>query len=185
MTEWMQNHIVQIPRTNPLPAHNRAMSPSSFVDDYLPALLAQASQLISGEFHAVVARQGLTVSEWRVLATLSDGEALSISRLVEITTLKQSTATRVLDRMEARGQIERLHSALDRRVTLVRITAEGRRKARQLVPLAREHERRVLQPFGLARAQDLKATLRSIVELHRDVAGEADDAGGASARAAL
>ena len=29
-----------------------------FVDDYLPALLAQASQLISSEFHEVVRRQG-------------------------------------------------------------------------------------------------------------------------------
>ena len=34
-----------------------------FVDDYLPALLAQASRLISGEFHLVVTAQGFTVSE--------------------------------------------------------------------------------------------------------------------------
>ncbi len=148
----------------------------SFVDDYLPALLAQASHLISAEFHAVVTQQGFTVSEWRVLATLSDGEALSITRLVQITTLKQSTVTRVLDRMEAKGQIERLQSDFDRRVTLVRITAQGARTARQLIPLAREHEHRVLQPFGLERAEALKETLRSIVELHRASAGDEDEA---------
>ena len=42
-----------------------------FVDDYLPALLAQASQLISSEFHQVVRSQGLSVSEWRVMASLA------------------------------------------------------------------------------------------------------------------
>ena len=40
-----------------------------FVDHYLAALLAQASHLISSEFHAVVRANGLSVSEWRVLAS--------------------------------------------------------------------------------------------------------------------
>ena len=52
-----------------------------FVDGYLAALLARASHLISAEFHAVVKRQGLSVSEWRTLATLSDGNEVSIGEL--------------------------------------------------------------------------------------------------------
>ncbi|MDE2371470.1 MAG: winged helix-turn-helix transcriptional regulator [Burkholderiales bacterium] len=149
-------------------------APTSFVDDYLPALLAQASQLISGEFHDVVAKQGFTVSEWRVLATLADGKALSIGHLAQVTTMKQPTVTRVLDRMEARGQIERVPSDGDRRVTWVRITPLGARAVKLLIPLAREHEARILEPFGLERAEALKAMLRSIVELHRGAAAEAD-----------
>lgn len=148
--------------------------PAGFVDDYLPALLAQASELISGEFHAVVTQHGFTVSEWRVLATLSDGEALSIGRLAQITMMKQPTVTRVLDRMESRGQIQRVHSEADRRVTLVRITPVGGRLVRKLIRLAREHESRVLEPFGLERAEALKATLRSIVELRRQAGVEVD-----------
>ena len=68
-----------------------------FVDDYLPALLAQASQLISGEFHRVVTAHGFTVSEWRVLATLAGNEPMSIGRIAQITTIKQPTVTRLLD----------------------------------------------------------------------------------------
>lgn len=153
----------------------RNASNASFVDDYLPALLAQASQLISGEFHEVVNRQGFTVSEWRVLATLSDGTALSIGRLAQVTTMKQPTVTRVIDRMVAKGQIERVASEEDRRVTLVRITGAGARTARKLVAMAREHEARVLEPFGLQRADDLKDTLRAIVELHRGAAVDEPD----------
>ena len=88
-----------------------------FVDDYLAALLAQASQLISSEFHEVVRQNGLSVSEWRVLATLAGSEPISIGRLAQVAVLKQPTVTRMLDRMEARQQVERLAHDGDRRVT--------------------------------------------------------------------
>jgi hypothetical protein len=44
----------------------------------------------------------------------------------------------------------------------------------KLIPLARAHEQRVLEPFGLQRAEDLKSTLRSIIELHRGSVAEED-----------
>jgi len=143
-----------------------------FVDGYLAALLAQASHLISSEFHAVVRAHGLSVSEWRVLASLAGAEPISIGRLAEVAVLKQPTVTRMLDRMEAKRQVERLAHDGDRRVTLIRITPAGSRMVERLIALAREHEQRVLEPFGLARAEELKATLRRIIELHRGSGGE-------------
>ena len=146
-----------------------------FVDDYLPALLAQATQLISGEFHRVVKAKGVTVSEWRVLATLAGGEPLSIGALAQVTVTKQPTLTRVLDRMELRGEVRRIPHGEDRRITLIGITPSGNRLVAGLIKLAREHEHRVLEPFGLQRAADLKATLKRMIELHKDLAAE--DAG--------
>ena len=137
-----------------------------FVDDYLPALLALASHLISSEFHTVARRHGFSVSEWRVLASLAGGDAISTGRLAQLAVMKQPTVTRLLDRMALNGHVERLGHDADRRVTLVRITPVGRRTVAKLVELAREHERRVLEPFGLKRAQALKATLRRMIELH-------------------
>ena len=137
-----------------------------FVDDYLPALLAQASELISAEFHRVVRRHGLSVTEWRVLASLAGGEPISIGRLARVTVTKQPTVTRLLDRMEARGEAQRLAHASDRRITLVRITRKGTQTVERLMELAREHERKVLEPFGLLRAEELKDTLRQMIELH-------------------
>lgn len=144
-----------------------------FVDGYLAALLAQASHLISSEFHEVVRAHGLSVSEWRVLASLAGGEPISIGQLAQVAVLKQPTVTRMLDRMEARQQVERIAHDGDRRVTLVRITATGSRTVARLIALAREHEERVLAPFGLPRAEELKGTLRRIIELHREAPGEA------------
>jgi DNA-binding MarR family transcriptional regulator len=138
-----------------------------FVDSYLAALLAQASQLISSEFHEVVRRHGLSVSEWRVLASLAGSDGISIGQLAQLALLKQPTMTRMLDRMEARGEVARFAHDADRRVTLVRITPTGQRMVAKLITLAREHEARVVEPFGAARAEELKATLRRIIELHR------------------
>ncbi len=151
-----------------------------FVDDYLPALLAQASQLISGEFHKVARQHGFSVSEWRVMASLADGEPISITDLAQVTVTKQPTVTRLLDRMEGKGQVERLPHDSDRRITLVRITRKGAKAVEHLIALARAHERRVLEPFGLARAEELKRTLRRLVELHADgeaAGAELDDEG--------
>ncbi len=147
-----------------------------FVDDYLPALLAQASQLISSEFHVVARQHGFSVSEWRVMASLAGGEPISIGQLAQVTVTKQPTVTRLLDRMESKGQVERLPHDSDRRVTLVRITRKGAKTVERLMELALEHERRVLEPFGLLRAEELKTTLRQMIELHAGAAGEVDEA---------
>ena len=143
-----------------------------FVDDYLPALLAQASHLISSEFHVVARAHGFSVSEWRVMATLAGGEPVSIGRLARTAVMKQPTVTRLLDRMTTQGHVERLPHDSDRRVTLVRITAAGERAVRELTRLAREHERRVLEPFGLGSAEALKHALRDLIDAHQAAADQ-------------
>ncbi len=147
-----------------------------FVEDYLPALLAQAHFVIAQEFHDIVRGKGFTVSEWRVLASLAGRGPVSIGRLAQIVVMKQPTVTRVLDRQEARGErrepaggrggVRRIAHATDRRVTLVTITPKGTRLVSQLIKLAREHEQRVLEPFGMLAATELKATLKTIIAMH-------------------
>lgn len=154
-------------------ANASSKKPRRFVDDYLPALLGQASQLISSEFHRVVNANGFTVSEWRVLASLEGGEPVSIGRLAATSLNKQPTLTRMLDRMEERGQVERVpHEGGDRRITLVRITPLGSQTVAHLIAKATQHAERVLEPFGKKRAEELKTMLRTIIELHRNPDGE-------------
>jgi DNA-binding MarR family transcriptional regulator len=137
--------------------HGQAAGPSPylpqpeaqpFVDRYVPALLAQASQLISAEFHAVVEASGLSVSEWRVLSTLAGSKSMSIGRLAQVATTKQPTITRLLDRMEAQGYVERMSHDTDRRITMVRITSSGHKIVSSLIARAELHERSVLETLG-------------------------------------
>ena len=141
-----------------------------FVDDYLPALLAQASHLISSEFHAVVRQHGVSVNEWRVLATLASAErgaAYATGELAQITVTKQPTLSRLLDRLLEAGLVKRWDQDGDRRFTLVAITPKGLKLVRGLITAARAHEQRVLEPFGLEKAEALKRTLRRMIDLRR------------------
>jgi DNA-binding MarR family transcriptional regulator len=148
---------------------------SAFVDGYLPALLAQASQLISGEFHGVVKRKGMNVSEWRVLASLAGAEPMSIGELARTSVTKQPTLTRVIDRMQANGLVNRIAHGSDRRITLIEITPMGSQQVASLIELANEHERRVLEPFGMLRSSELKRTLQEMIELHKGLADDSSD----------
>ena len=89
--------------------------------------------------------------------------------------MKQPTVTRMLDRMASKGHVERLPHDSDRRITLVRITDDGERTVKHLMELAREHEHRVLEPFGLQSAEALKNTLRRMIELHEDSGAAVED----------
>jgi DNA-binding MarR family transcriptional regulator len=137
-----------------------------FASDYLPALLAQASELISHEFHRVVLSKGFTVTEWRVLASLSNAVALSIGQIARLSVTTQPTVTRVIDKLEARGDVRRLPGPGDRRITMVEITPAGREMVAELIDLARQNEQRVLLPFGEQRSAELKAALQQIIALH-------------------
>ena len=48
----------------------RELPRDSFAKTYLAYLLARASQIVSGEFHAALKRWRISVAEWRVLACL-------------------------------------------------------------------------------------------------------------------
>lgn len=149
------------------PVFTSSPSGATFVDDYLLALLAQASQLVSNEFHEVVTRHGLSVSEWRVMSSLAGGKAISIGGLAQVSVTKQPTVTRLLERMIQKGHVERVTHNGDRRINLVRITPQGQEMVAALMVQAKEHEARVFAPFGVERTDMLKAMLREIIAQHR------------------
>lgn len=135
-----------------------------FVDGYLAALLAQASHRVSAEFHRVAREAGVPVAEWRILASLAGGDPLPVGQLADIVVAPQPTVTRQLDRMAAKGLVERVAHESDRRLALVRITPQGEALAASLVRQARTHEKRVLAPLGAERADALKAMLRELID---------------------
>ena len=145
------------------PAALAAAARPRFIDDYLSYLLARAGFLVSTQFHARAKRAGLSVPVWRVLATLSDGDGLPIGELARNVLFKQPTLTKVIDRMEADGLVERRQAAGDRRQSLVHITPRGRAAIRTLLPAAKRHEAQVLRGHGRAEVARLKQALRDLI----------------------
>lgn len=71
---------------------------------------------------------GLTPDQFDIIATLGDTEGMSFKELGEQTLITKGTLTGVVDRLEARGLVERIASDLDRRSTIVRLTRAGERE---------------------------------------------------------
>ena len=133
-----------------------------FVRDYLSYLLAQASYAIYKEFDAKVRAAGLTSGEWRALATLSDGDGLTIGELAAEVLAQQPTLTKLVDRMERAGLVERRGDPADLRRTLVFETEKGRARVAPLLAAAKAHERKLLQSFPARDVEALKLILRSL-----------------------
>lgn len=142
------------------------MSVNGFVDDYLAYLLARASHLMSSEFHTVVEASGLSLMEWRVMASLSGKQVLSINELADIVLAKQPTVTKLVGRMQAAGWVLRCDAEHDRRQSLVSLTPAGRRKVAGLLRQAHRHEDRVMADFDAEEVDRLKETLRRMIALH-------------------
>ena len=135
------------------------MAAPRFVDDYLGYLLGQANHALYKEFDAHVRAAGLSSIEWRVLATLHDGEPLTVSQLTHEVLSKQPTVTKLVQRMGEQGWVQLQADSKDARKTLVTATGAGKRLVRPLVSKAREHESAMLAALPASEKVTLKKLL--------------------------
>ncbi|WP_055489864.1 MarR family winged helix-turn-helix transcriptional regulator [Streptomyces sp. TP-A0356] len=83
------------------------------------------------EYEEAAAEHTLTGAQARLLSLLSL-EPLPMRRLAQKLKCEPSNVTGIVDRLEARGLVERRPDPADRRVKLAAATEEGRRVARGL-----------------------------------------------------
>lgn len=134
-----------------------------FTDDYLPYLLAQASARACAAFADALKAEKLVNLSWRILATLHDEGSLSIGALSRIVLGQQPRVTQIVNALARQGLVTRGPGADDRRVTLVTITARGRRRIVAVFATARAHEGFAQDTLGPADLARLKALLRRLV----------------------
>lgn len=136
-----------------------------FVERYLPALLAQAAHLLVGDFADEIRAHGLSVLEWRVLATLTDSPPIAVGMLARRAVTKQPTLTRLLDRLVQQGLVFRIAAPTDRRQTLIGITKEGQRVVTGLIERADSRQRALLGASGNSQQWlVLENLLRQLIE---------------------
>jgi DNA-binding MarR family transcriptional regulator len=109
-------------------------------DDHLSAWRAvlNAHARLTGEVEAALADAGLPQLAWYdVLWALqrAPGKALRMGELNEAVTISRSGLTRLVDRIEAEGLLERRQAATDRRAVEAAITPEGTKLLRRMWPV--------------------------------------------------
>lgn len=135
---------------------------TEFLDGYLPYLLQRADQLLSARFHQRLTDEGVSTSEWRVLAVLADHGPVSIGVLTKNTLLPQPTTTHAVRRLEERGLVRRRGDGRDGRVRIVALTSSGSRRAAQLTEIADAESRVTLSDAGIDSPDRLVEDLRRL-----------------------
>lgn len=91
------------------------MATDPYLTRSLGFLLGDASRLIRRRFDARARSLGLTRAQWRVLARLRRREGINQTELAEILEIESITLGRHIDRLEAKGWVERRRDPSDRR----------------------------------------------------------------------
>ena len=128
-------------------------------------ILAVAAQ-IDQRLSASAAENGLDRGQGDVLFTLRRSGApyrLSPSELVSSLLVTSGTMTNRLDRLEARGLIERVANPEDRRGMNVQLTAKGRRLVDRAVPEHIAGEERMLSGLTKRDREQLDRIMRKLL----------------------
>ncbi|MES2185375.1 MAG: MarR family transcriptional regulator [Pseudomonadota bacterium] len=125
----------------------------------IPYLLARAGARMGNAFSQVVKPQGLSLSEWRVCASLHHQPQQTLSQLVLHASVDMSTLSRIVDRLEKQGWVVRGRSEQDGRAVSLSLSESGRAKTRELIPMAQHYEATALADFSAAETELLRGFL--------------------------
>lgn len=109
-------------------------------DDYAQTqsvshLLYNLMLMIRREIEMRMTEHGLTDAQWKPLWLLQSGRATTANELARVADCDAGAMTRLLDRLAAKGLIERSRSETDRRVVQLRLTSAGADAAAKIPPL--------------------------------------------------
>mgnify|MGYP000882981664 CR=1 FL=1 len=133
------------------------------LEKFLPYRLAVLSAEVSRGLSQIYARKfQLSVPEWRIIANLGRFGPLNAGDLAERSSLDKPKVTRALQKLEARGLVQRAVEERDRRQVRLSLTRRGRTLLGDIARLALDWERELLA--GLA-ADDRAAFERIMTTL--------------------
>lgn len=105
-------------------------------DDFIGVMIADVARLLRTAFDRRVRKLGLTRAQWLVLTRVHRRPGASQSELAEMMEVEKASAGRMIDRLEAKGWVERRAQDGDRRVKRVHLTPEAERVHKRIWRIA-------------------------------------------------
>lgn len=147
--------------------------PTLDLASFLPFRLNRLAAEISDRLSAIYAeRFDLDIPQWRVLATLADGEEWTAKDIVASTRTHKSTISRAVAELEARKLVSRVQHEADGRAMTLQLTGRGRQLMDRLIPLAKSFEAELLSAMAPTHSRSLA---EGIASLERSLGLAGDD----------
>lgn len=129
---------MRVPKPTPLPAARHGFR----LEDFLPYQLAVLADVTSAGFARVYeARFGLTIPEWRVLATIAEVPRVRAKDVGAARHLPKTAVSRAVAALRRRGLLKVETNRADKRESFLSLTPKGRELYEVLVPLAETYAR--------------------------------------------
>ncbi len=106
---------------------------------------------------------GISVPEWRILATLNRDNSLNAGELRKKTHMEKPRVSRALNKMEKRGLIIREPDICDSRVSNIRLSQKGEKLYKQIEPIAIEWEQALLSDLTDKEIRCVQSVLDKLV----------------------
>jgi DNA-binding MarR family transcriptional regulator len=104
----------------------------------------------------------MTMAQIKALFTISQGDAVPVSRIAEYLGVGQPTASHLVDKLVRQGFASRSENPSDRRVTLVRLTAKGEDLVRRLYQGGEEQYRAWVRKLTVEERRELRNGLQAL-----------------------
>lgn len=131
-------------------------------------LIRRAQQIAVAIFIEECAAFDLTPVQYAAMVAIQENEGIDATRLSAQIAFDRSTLGNVLERLEARGLVERYASPEDKRVKLLGLTAQGRSVTRRAEAAVKRTQDRILAPLDPAKRRVLLELLAQLVEVNND-----------------
>lgn len=132
--------------------------------DKLGLVLHDAARAMRRAFERRAVRLGLSSAQWRLLVHLwREGQATQ-ARLAELLEIEPISVSRLVDRMEAAGWVQRLPDPTDRRVRVVAPTQRMTEAREEVLRMADEIYGVALHGFQPAEREALILGLNRLIE---------------------
>src|SRR3954447_9079241 len=105
-------------------------------DEFIGVMISDVARMLRTTFDRRVRKLGLTRAQWLVLTRLHRRPGASQSELADMMEVEKATAGRLIDRLEAKGWVERRAQAGDRRINRVYLTTEAERVHKRIWRIA-------------------------------------------------
>jgi DNA-binding MarR family transcriptional regulator len=131
-------------------------------------LIRRGQQIAVAIFMEECARFDITPVQYASLVAIRENQNLDATRLSALVAFDRSTLGNVLERLEAKGLIERTGSPQDKRVKVLRLTPGGARVLREVEPAVVKAQERILAPLKPEDRRRFVALLAQLVELNNE-----------------
>ena len=111
----------------------------------LAGILMRAGQSVAQDLDGLLRPLDLSLVQWRVLDSLSDGRGRTMSGLSARSAIQMSALSKLIDRMVVRSLVLRKQSERDQRVIIVMASDFGLESYRRSLPAIRAYEARLAE----------------------------------------